>query len=139
MLIGGFASIYYGVNRNTGDLDILFEPTQENGLRLIEALKSIHLETPDFTAREFEENLVLAFGFPPDAVDLINNTPGINFKDAYENSLKINLDGLSIRVIEINDLIRNKENLKRTDEKAYLDKYDIEKLKKILDKNQDKT
>jgi hypothetical protein len=69
MLIGGFASIYYGVNRNTGDLDILFEPTQENGLRLIEALKSIHLETPDFTAREFEENPVLAFGFPPDAVD----------------------------------------------------------------------
>jgi hypothetical protein len=43
---------------------------------------------------------------------------------------------LSIKVIEINDLIRNKENLRRPDEKAYLDKYDIEALKKILKKDQ---
>jgi hypothetical protein len=69
-------------------LEILFEPSQENGLKLIEALKSIQLETPDFKPQEFEENLVLAFGFPPDAVDLLNNTPGIDFKDAYENAPK---------------------------------------------------
>lgn len=139
ILIGGFASIYYGVNRNTGDLDILFEPSQENGLRLIESLKSVKLDLPDFKPHEFEQNLVLAFGFPPDAVDLLNYTPGIDFNNAYKNALEINLEGLPIRIIEINDLIRNKENLNRPDEKAHLDKFDIEALKKVLGKRQGNT
>lgn len=47
ILIGGHAAIYYGVNRNTGDLDILIEASQENGQRLLNALKKMGLEVPD--------------------------------------------------------------------------------------------
>jgi hypothetical protein len=54
MLVGGHAAIYYGVNRNTGDLDILIEPTQENGLRLLDALRAMGLEIPEIDPREFE-------------------------------------------------------------------------------------
>jgi hypothetical protein len=35
ILIGRHAAIYYGVRRTTGDLDILIEPTKENGAKVM--------------------------------------------------------------------------------------------------------
>lgn len=136
MLVGGHAAIYYGVNRNTGDLDILIEPTQENGLRLLTALKTMGLETPEIDPREFEGNLVLSFGLEPDAVDILNNTPGIEFSSAFQNANIMSFSGLNVPIIDIKDLIRNKELLQRPGEKSLLDKYDAEVLKKILKRDQ---
>jgi hypothetical protein len=137
LLIGGHAAIYYGVNRNTGDLDILIEPTRENGSRLIKALLEIGLEIPEIKPEEFEKELVLGFGFEPDAVDILNFTPGLDFTVTYQNSNMVDFEGLSIRVIDIRDLIKNKENLNRKGEKALMDKYDAEVLKKILKQKKD--
>lgn len=135
LIIGGHAAIYYGVNRNTGDLDILVEPSTENGAKVIRALKQLNLEISDLSPEEFEAKLVLAFGFEPDAVDILNYTPGIEFNEVYENARAVNFDGINTRIIDIRDLIKNKENLKREGPKALLDQYDVEVLKKILQKN----
>ena len=131
MLIGGLAAIYYGVRRNTGDLDILVEPTEDNGIKIIKALRSIDLELPEIKPEEFKEKLVLSFGLEPDAVDILNYTPGIEFNIAYQNSHTIEFNGILTRIIDIDDLIKNKENLNRPGEKSLLDKYDAEVLKKI--------
>lgn len=37
---------------------------------------------------EFKENLVLAFGFPPDAVDLLNHTPVLTSRQLTKMLLK---------------------------------------------------
>jgi hypothetical protein len=73
---------------------------------------------------------VLTFGLEPDAVDILNYTPGIEFHTAFSNSVITDFSGLKIRIIDIRDLIKNKENLRRSDEKSFLDKYDVEVLKK---------
>jgi len=132
IIIGGHAAIYYGVNRNTGDLDILIEATAENGNRLLKALKAIGLEVPDISPKEFEEKLVLSFGLEPDAVDILNYTPGIEFTLAYENAKETDFSGVKTKIIDIRDLIKNKEHLKREGEKSLLDRYDVEVLKKVL-------
>ena len=49
-------------------------------------------------------------------------------------SQKIDFSGLKIPIIDIRDLIKNKESLERPGEKSHLDKYDVEVLKKILKK-----
>jgi hypothetical protein len=134
LIIGGHAAIYYGVNRNTGDLDILIEPSIQNGHKLLQALKNLKLEIPDIDDEEWTSQLVLSFGFEPDAIDILNYTPGLQFNDVYENALKVNQDGIEINMIDIRDLIRNKESLNRVGEKAHLDKYDIEVLKRIISK-----
>lgn len=139
LLIGGHAAIFYGVNRNTGDLDILIEPTISNGIRLWDALKNLGLELPEITPEEFEKKLVLSFGLEPDAVDILNYTPGIEFNEAYNNAQLINFSDLKIRIIDISDLIKNKEQLNRLGEKSLLDKYDVEVLKRILKNKEDKT
>jgi predicted nucleotidyltransferase len=132
LLIGGHAAIYYGVNRNTGDLDILIEPTAVNGLKLITTLTSLKLEVPEILPQEFESPLVLSFGFEPDAIDILNYTPGVEFNQVFNNSILVDFDGLKIHMIDIRDLIKNKEALKRKGEKSLLDKYDVEVLKKII-------
>jgi len=113
ILVGGHAAIYYGVNRNTGDLDILIEPTAENGRLLLSALRETGLEVPEIHPKEFENELVLSFGLEPEAVDILNYTPGIEFNSAYENSVEETFSGLRIRIIDIRDLIKNKEQLQR--------------------------
>ena len=138
ILVGGYAAIYYGVNRNTGDLDILIEPTAENGILLIAALKENGLDVPEIFPEEFERELVLSFGLEPEGVDILNFTPGLEFKSAYENSIEETFSGLGIRIIHIRDLIRNKEQLQRKGEKSFLDKYDVEVLKKIQKSKEEK-
>lgn len=137
ILVGGHAAIYYGVNRNTGDLDILIEPTAANGLRLIESLKSLGLDVPDLKPAEFETRIILSFGLEPDAVDILNYTPGVDFPSAYANALEIAFSDITLKVINIQDLIRNKETLKRKGEKSLMDQYDAEVLKKIISRQQE--
>jgi hypothetical protein len=134
VIIGGHAAIYHGVNRNTGDLDILIEPTITNGHKLIKAMTDLKLEIPDIKDEEWESQLVLSFGFEPEAIDILNYSPGLNFNDVYKNAVLSNYDDTESLIIDIRDLIANKEALNRTGEKAHLDKYDVEVLKKIIQK-----
>ncbi len=80
---------------------------------------------------------MLSFGLEPEAVDILNYTPGIEFNSAYENSVEETFSGLRIRIIDIRDLIKNKEQLQRKGEKSLLDKYDVEVLKKILKRKEE--
>jgi len=132
IILGGHAAIYYGVNRNTGDLGILIEPTAANGGKLIQALNSLKLEFPQLQLSEFERNLILSFGVEPDAVDILNYTPGLEFEKVYLNSIDVEFDGLLVRMIDIRDLLKNKESLNRVGEKAHLDRYDAEVLRRII-------
>lgn len=132
VIIGGHAAIYHGVNRNTGDLDILIEPTIANGNLLLTSLRAMDLEVPKIDLREFESNLVLSFGLEPDAVDIINYTPGISFDEVFRNGIEIDVERIRVKMMDIRDLLKNKEALNRSGEKSYLDKYDIEVLKRII-------
>lgn len=134
LIIGGHASIYYGVRRTTSDLDILIEPTQDNGKKLLAAFSDLNLEVPEILPSEFEKNLVLAFGFEPDAIDIINYTPGVDIEAVFKNSVSVDFSGIKVPMIDIRDLVKNKEALHREGEKALMDKYDAEVLKKIIRK-----
>jgi hypothetical protein len=132
MIVGGQAAVYYGVRRGTGDLDILIQPTRENGERLMQAFKNLGLEVDRIEPEEFEESLFLGLGFEPDAVDIMTLTPGIDFNLSYAHATEITDDDLRIRILAIEDLIRNKETMNRMGEKKLLDDYDVSVLKRIL-------
>ena len=96
------------------------------------ALSNLGLEIPNINPNEFESNLILSFGLEPDAVDILNYTPGIEFGLVYKNSIRVDFSGVFVQMIDIRDLIQNKEALNRTGEKALMDRYDAEVLKKII-------
>jgi hypothetical protein len=135
LIIGGHTDTYYGVRRTTSDLGVLIEPTRANGKKLLDAFRELNLEVPDIAPSEFEKNLVLTFGFEPDAIDVINYTPGTDIEAVFKNSISVDFSGIQVPMIDIRDLIKNKEALHQEGEKALMDKYDAEVLKKIIQKD----
>ncbi|MBX2945259.1 MAG: hypothetical protein KF725_05455 [Cyclobacteriaceae bacterium] len=131
LIIGGQAAIYYGVRRNTGDLDILVEPTRKNGEKLLLAFQEMKLVVEDVKPEEFEQQLFLGLGFEPDAVDILSMTPGVNFDSAFRQSSVIEDSHVKLHIISLDDLIKNKEALNREGEKKLLDQYDVAVLRKI--------
>lgn len=93
LIIGGHTAIYYGVRRTTSDLGVLIEPTRANGKKLLGAFRELNLEVPDIAPSEFEKNLVLTFGFEPDAIDVINYTSGTDIEAVFKNSISVDFSG----------------------------------------------
>lgn len=131
VVVGGVASVYYGVQRSTGDLDILVNAGQENGRRILTAFSKLELDASGIRPEDFEKQLFLSFGFEPDAIDLMTATPGVNFIEAFGRANKIDSGGVSVPIMHIDDLIKNKESLNRQGEKRHLDAFDLQALKRI--------
>jgi hypothetical protein len=131
IIIGGFAAIYYGVSRGTGDLDLLIEPSRENGQRLLNSFQELGLDNGDLQPEEFEKPLFLAFGFEPNAVDVLTFTPAINYTQASESSQFFVIGSDRIPIIGIDLLIENKRSLNRAGPKGLLDEYDVRELTRI--------
>lgn len=138
LITGGKAAIYYGVRRNTGDLDILLEPSADNGKNVLRAFTYLGLSFDNLKPEEFEQPLFLSVGFEPDAVDLLTITPGIDFTEAYKRAEELKIDDLKVNLISIDDLILNKSSLRREGEKRLLDEYDVEVLKRLKKDQSDK-
>jgi hypothetical protein len=134
LIIGGQAAIYHGIRRNTGDLDLLIEPTKENGTRLLKALKELNLIIDTIKPDDFEQQLFLSLGFEPDAVDILTLTPGVDFNSAFERSIVIEDSSVKLNIISLDDLLKNKESMNREGEKKLMDEYDAAVLKKIKQK-----
>jgi hypothetical protein len=132
VLIGGHAAVYYGVRRTTSDIDILVRPTIENGIRIVRAFKELRLDIQDIQPDDFTTEQLFTFGMEPDAVDLLNFSRGVALEEVFANAKLARIDKLSLKIIGIHDLLKNKEGLHRTGEKNLVDQQDILALKRII-------
>lgn len=135
LIVGGEAVIYYGHPRLTGDVDFFFENTNENVERLYEALEEFwdgDIPGIDYKEELGEPGLILQFGIPPNRIDLINLIDNVTFSHAWEHKdidkIKINNKDISIYFIGLDELIKNKEVLKRSK--------DVEDLKYLRKKKE---
>ncbi len=129
ILIGGYAVIYYGYKRSTGDMDLWLKPTNENKLKLIPVLKKLkfnlkdiqHIEEMDFTTP-----LTFHFWKEPQRVDCLTKISGIDYKEADKNKIIAEFEKMKIPIIHYNHLILSKITSNRLKDKA-----DVEELQKI--------
>ena len=116
ILLGGYAVILHGYSRTTGDMDIFVKKTKENYQKIVKAFQEFGMPTFDMTLDNFLNNKnvdVFSFGTPPVSIDIITAIKDMNFDDAFSNSTIHQVEKLSIRVIHINDLIRQKKAVNR--------------------------
>lgn len=84
IVIGGIASILYGVPRATFDLDILIQANHENAQKLLDALLDAGFGTASLTTPEdILKNEITIF---KDLVriDVQTSTPGLDFDDSWK-------------------------------------------------------
>ncbi len=112
IMVGGLAVIHYGHPRVTGDMDIWVERKEENYKKLVNAFREFKMPLFDMTLEKFlnaAENDVFTFGRNPVAIDIMTEVKGLDFGQTYSASKVIIDNGLSIRIIHLNDLIVTKK------------------------------
>jgi predicted nucleotidyltransferase len=110
MVIGGYALAFHGKPRHTGDLDIWIDLSDANAQKMIGVvndfgMSSLGLEKADF----LQKGGITQIGYPPLRIDILNEIDGVDFEEAYTNKLIIDIDGLPVNYIGLDDLIKNKQ------------------------------
>ena len=125
LVIGGIACVLHGYVRATTDLDILIERTPENARKVLAALDEWGWgHASEWQAAEILKRPITVIGDDP-AVDIFTVAWSVNYADAVTRSSVVEVEGVAIPLIGIDDLIATK----RTDRP--LDTADIEALLEV--------
>ena len=127
MIVGGYALAFHGKPRHTGDLDIWIETSDTNAEKMCKVIAefgmaSLGMEKDDF----LKKGIITQIGYPPLRIDILNEIDGVDFQDAYHHKSIIDIDGLVISYIGLDDLIKNKTVSGRSQ-----DLTDVNALKKL--------
>ncbi len=113
IIIGGFAVIYSGYGRTTGDVDLLFDTSAENEARVYRCLESLpdkavlHLDPGDvekYTVVRVADEIV---------VDLMKSASGIEYAEAAKDIVIREVQGVPIPFASPKLLWRMKKNTHR--------------------------
>jgi predicted nucleotidyltransferase len=115
MLIGGYALFAHGYHRATTDIDLLVPAARAAGEKVREALMVL----PDQAARDIDpawfeegENIRVADAF---VVDIMLNACGETYETLHQYAETIDLEGLPVRTINLEGLLRTKQTLRDKD------------------------
>ena len=116
ILVGGYSVVFHGYSRTTGDMDIWVKRDKENYLKLLKAFSEFGMSIFDMTEENFLNHQtwdVFSFGTPPVSIDVMVKVKGLEFDEAYKHSQIFLDDGLELRVVSYNDLIKTKKESNR--------------------------
>jgi predicted nucleotidyltransferase len=140
IVIGGQAAVLHGSPISTFDVDLCYRRTRENMARLADALKTLHPTLrgapPDLPFRLDPESLALGsnFTFETDLgpLDLLGWVePFGDYEALLPGSEVVDVAGLEIRIIGLDDLITVKRHIRRPKDQAAL--LQLEALKRLRD------
>lgn len=145
IVVGGIAINLYGIPRMTYDIDLLLAIEDKNLKRFLQLLKAwgfkpkIPVDIMDFAKKDKREDWIKnknmkAFNLVNPAwaiseIDVVIDSP-IDYEEGQKRVNHIVLQGVSIPVISVDDLIKMKEKTGRQQDKAdirYLRKFKNEK------------
>jgi predicted nucleotidyltransferase len=125
LIIGGIACILHGHVRATTDMDILIGRTRENAVRVLEALAQLGYGfAREWLPEEILRKPVTVIGDDP-AVDIFTIAWSVNYEDAVTRSTSVEVEGVSLPLIGLDDLIATKRTGRA------IDAADIEVLEEI--------
>ena len=93
-------------------MDIWVDQTENNYSKLVNAFQEFNLPLFEMTLENFMSHPkqdVFKFGRKPVAIDIMTKIKGLDFNESFEKSVLIELEGLSIRTLHLDDLIKAKK------------------------------
>ena len=106
MLVGGYAVALHGWPRTTFDIDFWIMANPENAKSILQAIRSFGAPLMDLTEEDFHKpGMVFQIGTEPQRIDIVSAVDGLEYSDAVKRAVKMNVDGLEIKVISIDDLM----------------------------------
>lgn len=122
MIVGAYALALYAKPRNTGDIDIFINRTENNANLVLSVLNEFGFESIGITQEDLlNEGRMIQLGVSPVRIDILNSIDGIIFNDAYSRIEKVNFGGTLANFISREDLIKNKASSSRKKDQADLE------------------
>ena len=127
IIIGGVAVSVQGYPRYTADIDFWYNPTVSNFHKILNALTEMNVDISSLKEIVFDpKKTFIRIPNLGVRIEFLPHIPGVDsFKAAKSSASRIQFDHITVDVLGLDDLIRNKETLKRPS-----DVLDVEELKK---------
>jgi hypothetical protein len=109
VVVGGYAVVWHGHPRFTGDVDFFVERSEANAAALEQVITKFGFAGLGLTAKDFlEPETVVQLGRPPYRIDIINFADGIEFEAAWRSRVEAEWDGLPVHILSKELLLVNK-------------------------------
>lgn len=109
LVVGGYALAFHGAPRFTGDIDLWVRTSIKNADKIINALNDFGFGSLGINKEDLTQNdQVLQLGYPPVRIDIMTSIDGVDFDEAFNNSLITNYGDIEIKIISKDDFIKNK-------------------------------
>ena len=109
LIVGGYAVGLHGYPRATGDMDIWIAVDASTATKVANAVREFGMPEELVTEDLFlEKDKVIRMGVPPVRIELITGASGVNFSDCYSRRVVIEIDGIPVNFICLEDLKANK-------------------------------
>ncbi len=109
LVVGGYAVAFHGNPRYTKDLDVWIDLSSENADNVISALEEFGFESLGLKPEDFlESDQIIQLGYPPNRIDIMTTLKEIKFEDCYKAKVEVDIQGLKINFIDLENLKQNK-------------------------------
>ena len=125
LVVGGYAVALHGYPRYTKDIDVWLWLDPENATQMMKALEQFGFGTIGLTTQDFlEPDQIIQLGYPPNRIDMLTTLPGVEFDECFPARVEVELDGVKVNFIDLENLKKNKQASGRAQDLA-----DLENLK----------
>ncbi len=109
LLVGGYAVAIHGYPRATVDMDVWIRPSQPNAEAIVQALRAFGFDLPELKAEVFLlPRALVRFGVPPFRIEVMTAIDGVAYDVCRSRALTVDIDGIPVPVIALDDLKANK-------------------------------
>lgn len=109
LLIGGYAVGYHGYPCATVDMDVWIAVAPATAEKVVAVLEEFGFRSADLTPELFlKEKCIVRMGVPPLKIEITTGIDGVNFADCYAARIADEVDGVSVTLINLEDLKINK-------------------------------
>ncbi len=109
LIVGGYALAAHGHPRYTKDIDVWVWTDPINAARVVAALEEFGFGGLGLTPSDFEDpDMVVQLGREPQRIDILTFATGLTFERAYEHRLTLEMGGVAVPFISVDDLRTNK-------------------------------
>ena len=121
LVVGGYALAAHGHPRYTGDIDFWVDPAPDNIARLLSVLDDFGFGSLGLTANDFATDTVVQLGQPPRRIDLLTAIDGVAFEACFVRREQVELAGVTLNIIGLDDFKTNKRSVGRLKDLADLE------------------
>ena len=122
LVVGGYAVAIHGHPRYTKDLDIWIWVAEQNAHNLVNALSEFGFSSLELSVEDFlERGYVIQLGQPPNRIDILTQVDGLEFENCYPTKVILEIEGVRVDFIDLENLKKNKQASGRLQDLADLE------------------